>query len=107
MSKRSKKLEGYILLESLIALGLLCLVIGSYFSLNLFLLKKKKEVSHQLLMQQVLYEELRHYENYEGQEQRIVYREEQIYHLHFYKQKEELIKVEITNGKETFTLKKE
>ncbi|MBO0474338.1 type II secretion system protein [Enterococcus ureasiticus] len=107
MLKKSNNYNGYILLESLIALGLLCLIIGSYVSLNTFLLKKNKQVTNQLLLHRVLYEKMKHYENHGGALIQDIHIENRNYQLRFYKTENKLIEVEIIDEKESFTIKKE
>ncbi|MGX7264346.1 competence type IV pilus minor pilin ComGE [Enterococcus crotali] len=107
MLKEFNHYKGYILFESLLALGLLCLVIGGYVSLNTFLLKKNKQVTEQLSLHRVLYEEVKRYENHGGPLLKEVQVENKNYQLRFYKASDRLVEVEITDGKESFTLKKE
>ncbi|WP_207694136.1 hypothetical protein DOK67_0001923 [Enterococcus sp. DIV0212c] len=107
MLKRSKNYKGYILFESLIALGLMCLIMGSYVSFNTFLLKKNKQADDKMLMHRILYEEVKRYENYGGQPFQEVHLEKNNYQLHFQKIDNKLSEVEITDGKEIFTVKKE
>lgn len=107
MLKRSNNYKGYILLESLVALGLLCFITGSYSSLNTFLLKKNQQAAHRLLIHRVLYEEMKRYENHGGQLYQEIYLENSNYQLHFYKTNDKLVEVEITDGQEIFTVKRE
>ena len=107
MLKKYNLYKGYILFESLLALGLLCLIIGSFVSLNTFLLKKNKQATEQLLLHRILYEELKRYENHGGQLIKEVRTENNNYQLRFYKANNKLVEVEITDGKESLILKKE
>ncbi|ALR99907.1 hypothetical protein ATZ33_00475 [Enterococcus silesiacus] len=107
MLKKFNPYKGYILFESLLALGLLCLIIGSYVSLNTFLLKKNKQAIEQLLLHRILYEEMKRYENHGGQLIQEVRIENNNYQLRFYKANNKLVEVEITDGKESLTLKRE
>lgn len=106
MSKKSNNYSGYVLFESLIALGLLCLIIGSYISLNTFLLKRNRQANNQLSLHRVLYEEMKRYEHYGGSLIQDVHIDNSYYQLHFYKKENKLIEVEIVNGQERFKIKK-
>lgn len=101
MLRKSNNYQAYILFESLIALSLLCMIVGSYFSLNTMLLKKNKQAMDRLQLHRALYEELTHYENYK------VFTTNDNYQVHFYKVNNKLSGVEITDGQETIILKKE
>lgn len=107
MLKKSNHYKGYILLESLIALSLICVVIGSYISLNTFLLKKNKQSSDQLVLYRVLYEEMKYYENHGGPLIQERYLDHRSFQLRFNKVGNKLIEVEIIDGKESVTIKKE
>lgn len=106
MLKKSKTYKGYILLEGLFSLGLLCLIIGSYVLFNQFLLQKNRQVQDQLSLHRVLYEEIKRYENYGGKLQAEISVNGINYQLHFYKNHQELLEVEITDGKEFLSIKK-
>ena len=105
--KKSSNSRGYILLESLIALGLLCLVTGSYILLNTHLLKKNKQATNQLQLHRILYEEMKRYENHGGPQIQEVQAENNSYQLHFYKSENKLAEVEIIGGDDKVTIKKE
>lgn len=107
MLKKFAHYKGYILFESLLALGLLCVIISGYVSLNTFLLKKNKQATEQLLLHRILYEEVKRYENHGGALFKEVQLENTNYQLRFRKANNRLLEVEITDGKESFTLKKE
>ncbi|WP_430607504.1 hypothetical protein IGJ55_000938 [Enterococcus sp. AZ170] len=101
MLRKLNNYKAYILFESLIALSLLCMIVGSYLSLNTFLFKKNKQAIDRLQLHRVLYEEVNHYENYK------VRSENDNYQVHFYEVNNQLNEVVITDGKETVSLKKE
>ncbi|WP_429950475.1 competence type IV pilus minor pilin ComGE [Enterococcus sp. AZ101] len=101
MLRKLNNYKAYILFESLIALSLLCMIVGSYLSLNTFLFKKNKQAIDRLQLHRVLYEEVNHYENYK------VRSENDNYQVHFYEINNQLNEVVITDGKETVSLKKE
>lgn len=107
MLKKSSSYKGYILLESLVALGLLCIIVGSYISLNTLLLRKNKQATEQLLMYRILYEEMKSYENYGEQSIQGEHVSNNSYQVRFDKRNNKLVEVEITNGKEGFILKQE
>lgn len=107
MLRKSNSYSGYILLESLIALGLLCMIVGSFIAFSTLLLKKNKEATEQLAMYRVLYEETKGYENDREQSDQDGQVSDNRYQVEFGKVDNKLIKVEITNGKESFLLKKE
>lgn len=107
MSKRSNHYKGYILLEGLFALGLLCLIVGSYISFNIFLMRKNRQTQDQLLLHRVLYEEMKRYENHGGRLQQELHTENHTYQLQLYKNEHKLIEVRISDGKEKIILKKE
>lgn len=106
MLKELKTYKGYILLEGLFALGLLCVIIGSYVSFNQFLLQKNQQVLEQLSLHRVLYEEIKRYENYGGKLQSEICLNGIDYQLNFYKNHQELLEVEITDEKERLSIKK-
>lgn len=101
MLRKLNNYKAYILFESLIALSLLCMIVGSYLSLNTFLFKKNKQAIDRLQLHRVLYEEVNHYENYK------VRSENDNYQVHFYEVNNQLNEVVITDGKETVSVKKE
>ncbi|MBM7688809.1 hypothetical protein BCR24_04885 [Enterococcus ureilyticus] len=101
MLRKLNNYKAYILFESLIALSLLCMIVGSYLSLNTFLFKKNKQAIDRLQLHRVLYEEVNHYENYK------VRSENDNYQVHFYEINNQLNEVVITDGKETVSVKKE
>ncbi|MBO0446499.1 type II secretion system protein [Enterococcus ureilyticus] len=101
MLRKLNNYKAYILFESLIALSLLCMIVGSYLSLNTFLFKKNKQAIDRLQLHRVLYEEVNHYENYK------VRSENDNYQVHFCEINNQLNEVVITDGKETVSVKKE
>ncbi|MBO0423493.1 hypothetical protein BCR22_06290 [Enterococcus plantarum] len=107
MLRKSTGYSGYVFLESLIALGLMCLIIGSYLSLNTFLLKKNKHATNQLILYRVLYEEMKHFENYGGPLLRDIHTENGDYQLRVYQVANKLIEVEVIGENEHFEIKKE
>ncbi|ALS37443.1 Tfp pilus assembly protein PilV [Enterococcus rotai] len=107
MLKKSSSYKGYLLLESLVALGLLCIIIGSYISLNTLLLRKNRQATEQLMMHRVLYEEMKSYENYGEESIQGEHLSNSSYQVRFDNRNNKLVEVEITNGKEGFILKKE
>lgn len=106
MLNKSEHYKGYILLESLVSLGMLCLIIGNYFSLNTFLLKKNQQTENQLQLHRVMYEEMKYYENHGGQDIKQVQSERSSYTLSFLKADNKLIGVEIYDGETQFLLEK-
>ncbi|OJG71999.1 hypothetical protein RV12_GL001082 [Enterococcus quebecensis] len=76
-------------------------------SLNGFLLKKNKQTEDKLSMQRILYEEIKHHENYGGQLSKEMNTENKSYQLQLDTTNDMLVEVEITDGKELFTIKKE
>ncbi|MGX7273001.1 MULTISPECIES: type II secretion system protein [Enterococcus] len=83
------------------------MITGSYISINTFLLKKNKQATNQLQLHRVLYEEMKRYENHGGLLTQDIHLENSHYQLKLYNTENKLIEVEITDGKESFTLKKE
>ncbi|EOI03080.1 hypothetical protein UAY_00827 [Enterococcus moraviensis ATCC BAA-383] len=107
MIKRSFNYKGYILLESLIALSIVCLIVLGYMSSNTFLLKKNKQAIEELALYRMLYEETKHYENHGGELRRTIKKRDKEYQLYFYKGDDELREVEIMDGKDKIKIKKE
>lgn len=107
MLKKSNNYKAYILFESLVALSLLCLITVCYISSNTFLLQKNKQSGENLQLHRILYEEMKRYENHGGSRVQEVHINNTNYQLQFYEANNRLIEVEITDGKETFSLKKE
>ncbi|MTD42338.1 type II secretion system protein [Erwinia sp. CPCC 100877] len=107
MLKQLKNTNGYILLESLIGLSLICMLIGSFVTLNTFLLRKNREATQRLQLYRVMYEELKHYEQYGTFSVPPIIRENTTYQLQVQKTNNKLTEMRITDGKETVLLKKE
>lgn len=102
MSKKLFRYKGYIFLESLIAFTLTCFIIGNYFSMMTFLLKSKQEKFDEIALRRVLYEEVKHFENYGGSLQRRRIVNDQEYLITISLKSKIPVKTEITNGKRTF-----
>ncbi|MFD1900272.1 competence type IV pilus minor pilin ComGE [Enterococcus termitis] len=106
MLKKSLNYKGYILFESLISLGIMSILIGSFMSLNTFVLMKKTKSIDQLAMHRILYEEMTQYEHHEGVLQKTIWTNNKEYSLYMHKTKDKIVKVEITDGDERFILEK-
>ncbi|MFK4566620.1 competence type IV pilus minor pilin ComGE [Enterococcus sp. UD-01] len=107
MLRKLKNTKGYILLESLVGLSLICLLIGSFVSLNTFLLRKNQEGAQRLQLSRVMYEEMKYYEQHGTFSEQTISRDQQTYRLQIQKTKDKLTEVRMTDGKETIVLKKE
>lgn len=106
ISKKLLQYKGYIFLESLIAFSLTCFIIGSYFSMTTFLLKQKKEAFDALVMQRILYEEVKQFANYGGDLQRKRVENNKIYVITFSMEGKIPVKMEITDGEASFNIER-
>lgn len=106
MSRKLIKYKGYILLESLISLAIICFIIGEYLMFNTFLLKKTKESQIRVEMYQVLYEEIHCLEVKETNFSKIVDRNNKKYKLDIYYFDNRLYKVEIRYENDQISISK-
>ncbi|MHC5215334.1 competence type IV pilus minor pilin ComGE [Enterococcus sp. LJL128] len=104
MSKKFIKYNGYLFIESFLALTMLTLIIGTYLSVNSLLLEKTKAQETQLEMKRLLYEEVRHYENYGGTASKVIFRNNTYYQLSITLENKKIVKAAIKNGEESFAV---
>ncbi|MHC5229913.1 competence type IV pilus minor pilin ComGE [Enterococcus sp. LJL99] len=106
MSKKVLNYNGYLLLESLLALALVTVIIMSYLSLNTYLFQKNKKIINQQTMFRILYEEISEYKSHGGRLEREIIQGNQVFTVKLLTNKTELIGAEISGNNDYFKLEK-
>jgi type II secretory pathway pseudopilin PulG len=106
MSKKSIRYDGFILLESLLSLTIICFVIANLSLASIHLLKQTADSQEHLKMQRYAYESIKEYELYGGDTYREIHDGPDAYRVYIEATEQDVLKVIVTSGKDTFIVEK-